>query len=152
MSGFYIYILIIVTTKLSTYFIEYQTIVCFCHVLSKFYYFLQNHEKHESIHQTLSRIISSRYSYIALYALAVSTAIETIVMDYYSTGKKRNSQSELSIAITAVSYTSLSDTLKKRITGMLGSILGQEKADDIIFNMVNHGDLNQKFYSNWKKL
>jgi len=33
MSGFYIYILIIVTTKLSTYFIEYQTIVCFCHVL-----------------------------------------------------------------------------------------------------------------------
>lgn len=35
---------------------------------------------------------------------------------------------------------------------MLGSILGQERADDIIFDMVNHGDLNQKFYDNWKKL
>lgn len=124
----------------------------FTDLFIKFYYFLQNHKKHESINQTLARIISSRYSYITLYALAVSTAIETIVMDYYSTGKKRNSQSELSIAITEIEKTSLSDTLKKRITGMLGSILGQEKADDIIFNMVNQGDLNQKFYDNWKKL
>lgn len=54
----------------------------FTELFSKFYFFLQNHEKHESINQTLARIISSRYSYITIFALAVSTAIETIVMDY----------------------------------------------------------------------
>jgi len=124
----------------------------FTELYIKFYNYLQNHEKHESLYQTLARIISSRYTYIAIYALAVSNAIETIVMDYYSTGKKLDSQSEIQNAIKEINKTSLSDKLKKRIAGMIGSIFGQEKADDIIFDMVDSGYLNKKFYGNWKKL
>ena len=93
----------------------------FTELFSKFYYFLQNHQKHESINQTLARIISSQNSFITTFALTVSTAIETIIIDYFSKGKKKNSN-EYTLAIKEIKSTKLSDTLKKRIAGMIGSI------------------------------
>lgn len=98
------------------------------------------------------RVISAQKAYITGYALTITTAIETILNSYYSTGKKNISNDEIDFTISELDKTEIREDIKKRLNGMINNIFGQERADDIIRDLINEGNLEKKYYESWKTL
>jgi len=61
-------------------------------------------------------------------------------------------KNEIDLAVEEIKVIKISDTLKNRIIGMLGSIAGQVRADDIMRDLVSSGLINERFRSKWKTL
>jgi hypothetical protein len=116
-----------------------------------FYTFLSKNND-ELLIETLDRIISAQNSFITNYALTVTTAIETIINNYYPKKRHTIKKADITLAIKEINGTNISDNLKNRIVGMLGNIAGQLRADDVIKELVDKGTINKKFYSEWKIL
>lgn len=117
----------------------------------KYYDFLQN-RNYESVIETLCRIISAQNSYITSYALTITVAIETILLEYYSDRVKPLTKNEINSAIDEIKQTSICENLKKRVIGMLNGVIGQVRADDIIKALVEEGKIKKEYFENWKKL
>lgn len=117
----------------------------------KFYKFIKVNSP-EPLNDLLIRVISAQNSFITTYALTITTAIESILHSYYSTGKKYYSDSEIAFVLTEIKQTEICDLIKKRLTGMVNSIFGQESADDIIKDLIKKGKVKSIFYDDWKKL
>jgi hypothetical protein len=124
----------------------------FAELFSRFYNFIKNNSKSDSIIQTRARIIDSKKSYLMNYALALCTSIETIIIDHLSTGVMPTLKEELTFAKEQINKTEISVSLKKRIIGMLANILGQVRADEILNELVAKGLIRKKLFTDWKKL
>lgn len=120
-------------------------------LFSKFFDFIKNNNQ-SAIERTLHRIISAQNSFITNYALTVTTAIETILGSYYSKRKKGLKKNEIAFVVSEIEKTSICASIKNRISGMIWNILGQERADDIIRNLIEHKTIDKKFYDSWKIL
>ncbi len=107
---------------------------------------------HEQITETFYRIVSAQNTYITVYALTLTTAIETVINEYYPSEPFTIPKKEIDSAIDEINGTKILDVLKSRIIGMLGNIVGQVRADDVIRDLVNTGLLNEKLRTNWKTL
>jgi len=100
----------------------------------------------------VKRVISAQKAYITGYALTITTAIETLLKSYYSTGKRNIPNDEIGFTISELDKTEIREEIKRRLIGMINNIFGQEKADDIIRDLINDGNLENKYYDSWKTL
>jgi len=98
------------------------------------------------------RVISAQKAYIAGYALTITTVIEAILSSYYSTGKRNIPNDEINFTISELDKTDIREGIKGRLIGMINNIFGQERADDIIRDLINDGSLEKKYYDSWKTL
>ena len=124
--------------------------VDFTELFIKYYLYLKSHN-HDIIVQTQTRIISAENTYITIYALALTTAVEAILKKYFKEEHKKL-KDDLSISKKEIEKTSLSDPLKQKIISMINNIMGQVRADDILKGLIDKGTIDKKFYTDWKKL
>lgn len=108
--------------------------------------------RYEQLIETFNRIISAQNTFITVYALTLTTAIETIITEFYPSEPFTIPKKEIDSAIEEINGIKILDSLKSRIIGMLGNIAGQIRADDIIRDLVSIGLLSEKLRSNWKTL
>lgn len=117
----------------------------------KYYSYIKNNGI-EPLKGMLWRVISAQSSFITVYALTITTAIENILHSFYATGKSSYSKSDNEAAISEIYQTKISEQVKKRLIGMINNIFGQESADDIIRGLIKKRKLDKRFYGYWKKL
>lgn len=117
----------------------------------KYYNFINNNGI-ESLKGLLWRVISAQSSFITVYALTITTAIENILHSFYSTGESYYSKSDIKAVRSEINQTKICDQVKKRLIGMVNNIFGQESADDIIRGLIKKRKLDKRFYGYWKKL
>lgn len=122
----------------------------FTELFIKYYLYLKTNN-HDQIVQTQTRIISAENTYITIYALALTTAIETILKTYFK-GEQKKLEDDPSISKREIEKTLLSDSLKHKIISIINNLIGQVRADDILKGLINNGNIDKKFYTNWKKL
>jgi hypothetical protein len=120
-------------------------------LFSDFFKYLST-TKHDKLIETFDRIISAQNTFITVYALTLTTAIETVINNFYPADSHRIPKNEIDLAVKEIEQTKMLETLKSRIIGMLGNIAGQVRADDIIIDLVSRGLISEKFRSNWKTL
>jgi len=120
-------------------------------LFSSFFLYLSRNN-HDQIIETFDRIISAQNTFITVYALTLTTAIETRLNSYYPYESNLISKNEIDLAVKEIKGTKIGDSLKNRIIGMLGSIVGQVRADDIMRDLVSSGLITEKLRSNWKTL
>jgi hypothetical protein len=108
--------------------------------------------RHEQLIETFNRIISAQNTFITVYALTLTTAIETVINEFYPSEPFTIPKKEIDSAIEEINGIKILDSLKSRIIGMLGNIAGQVRADDVIKDLVSIGLLSEKLRSNWKTL
>jgi len=120
-------------------------------LFSSFFIYLSRNN-HDQLIETFDRIISTKNTFITVYALTLTTAIETILNSYYPSESNLIPKNEIDLAVEEIKGTKIGDSLKNRIIGMLGSIAGQVRADDIMRDLVSSGLINERFRSKWKTL
>jgi len=98
------------------------------------------------------RIISAQKAYITGYALTITTAIEALLHSYYSTGKNNISGCDIDFTIKELDKTDINEEIKRRLGGMINNIFGQERAEDIIRDLIKKGKLEKKYFDGWKTL
>jgi hypothetical protein len=123
----------------------------FTELFVKFYHFIKVNGR-DPLNSLLRRVISAQNSFITSYALTITTAIESILHSYYSSGKSNFSKSDIESVLIELNKTNICDLIKKRLIGMINNIFGQESADDIIRELIKKRKLKRRFYNNWKKL
>lgn len=123
----------------------------YAELYTKFYSFIIKND-YTQIERTLHRIVSSRNSFITTYALTLTTAIEKILRVYFSKKKAKLKKSEIQNIISEVEKATICDSIKNRLKGMIWNILGQERADDILFDLVKDNLIEKRHYGSWKTL
>jgi len=112
--------------------------------------------KGERLLHSQKAVASSSYSYLSVFSLTLATSIEKICNFYFHSSIKQKLDvkidEEISIVKGSIISLNLSDSLRNRIKGFLGTIKKGIRTKDILYDLEGQGLISEGLAKGWSNL